>query len=107
MSILLALFLAVALATPVQAAEDAPSSATSTVKADVMYWEGEEVIVKEVSGRELRLRVTAETKITGVAGGRLKTGDKIAAQVASDGRALSIALQIPDSGGSSVSSGSR
>ena len=41
---------------------------------------------------------TAETKITGVAGGRLKTGDKIAAQVTSDGRALSIALQIPDSG---------
>lgn len=100
MPILLALVLALAVLTPsqAQAAEDAQPPTSSAVKADVMYWEGEEVIVKEVSGRELRLRVTAETKITGVAGGRLKTGDKIAAQVASDGRALSIALQIPDSG---------
>jgi hypothetical protein len=107
MPILLALFLAIAVVTPSQAAEDTQTSATSAVKADVMYWEGEEVIVKDVSGRELRLRVTAETKITGVAGGRLKTGDKVAAQVASDGRALSIALQIPDSGASGLPPGSR
>ena len=98
MPILLALFLALAVVTPSQAAEDTQTSATSAVKADVLYWEGDEVIVKDVSGRELRLRVTAETKITGVAGGRLKTGDKIAAQVASDGHALSIAVQIPDGG---------
>lgn len=56
------------------------------------------MVVKEISGREVRLRVTAETKIEGVAGGRLKTGDKIAAQVNSDGQALSVTLQIPDSG---------
>lgn len=98
MPILLALFLALAVVTPSQAAEDTQTSATSAVKADVLYWEGEEVVVKEVSGRELRLRVTAETKITGVAGGRLKTGDKVAAQIASDGQALSIAVQIPDGG---------
>ena len=98
MPILLALFLAFAVVTPAQAVEDTQTSATSKVKADVLYWEGDEVIVKDVSGRELRLRVTAETKITGVAGGRLKTGDKIAAQVASDGHALSIAVQIPDGG---------
>lgn len=100
MPILLALFLILAVIAPsqAQAAEETQPTAIISVKADVMYWEGEEVIVKEVSGRELRLRVTAETKVTGVAGGRLKTGDKIAAQVASDGRALSIALQIPDSG---------
>ena len=59
--------------------------------------EGEEVIVKDILGREARLRVTAETKIEGVPG-RLKTGDKILAQIAPDGRALSITLQIPDSG---------
>ena len=46
---------------------------------------------------QVRLRVTAETKIDGTSG-RLKTGDKIAAQVNSDGRALSITLQIPDGG---------
>jgi hypothetical protein len=98
MPILLALFLALAVVAPSQAVEDTQTSATFAVKADVLYWEGDEVIVKEVSGRELRLRVTAETKTTGVAGGRLKTGDKIAAQVASDGHALSIAVQIPDGG---------
>ena len=98
MPILLALFLALAVVIPSQAAEEAQPTVTTAVKADVMYWEGEEVVVKDISGRELRLRVTAETKITGVAGGRLKTGDKVAAQVASDGHALSIAVQIPDGG---------
>jgi len=98
MPILLALFLTLAVVTPSHAAEEAQPTVTTAVKADVMYWEGEEVIVKEVSGRELRLRMTAETKVTGVAGGRLKTGDKIAAQVAPDGHALSIVVQIPDSG---------
>jgi hypothetical protein len=98
MPILLALFLVLTVVTPSQAAEEVQPAVTTAVKADVMYWEGDEVIVKEVSGRELRLRVTAETKVTGVAGGRLKTGDKVAAQIASDGHALSIAVQIPDGG---------
>ncbi|MEO5954741.1 MAG: hypothetical protein ABIR36_03485 [Nitrospiraceae bacterium] len=98
MPILLALFLALAVVIPSQAAEEAQPTGITAVKADVMYWEGEEVVVKDVSGRELRLRVTAETKVTGVAGGRLKTGEKIAAQVASDGHVLSIAVQIPDGG---------
>src|SRR5215510_3366809 len=68
-------------------------------KGDVMYWEDQHLILKEISGRQVRLRVTAETKIDGTSG-RLKTGDKIAAQVNSDGRALSITLQIPESGAS-------
>ena len=54
MPILLALFLAFAVITPSQAAEEAQPTVTTAVKADVMYWEGEEVVVKEVSGRELR-----------------------------------------------------
>ncbi|MDF2459942.1 MAG: hypothetical protein K0S79_2358, partial [Nitrospira sp.] len=41
--------------------------------------------------------VTADTKILG-ASGRLKTGDKIVAQVPPEGPAVSITLQIPDSG---------
>lgn len=107
MPILLALFLAIAVVTPAQALEISQPTVVSAVKADVLYWEGEEVVVKEVSGREVRLRVTAETKIEGVAGGRLKTGDKIAAQVTSDGLALSIALQLPDSGAGVIPPGSR
>jgi hypothetical protein len=78
--------------------EGSQPTAASAVNGDVLYWEGEELVVKDISGREVRLHVTAETKIEGVAGGKLKTGDKIAAQVNSDGRALSVILQIPDSG---------
>ena len=107
MPTLLALFLTFAMVTQAAALEGSQATAASAVKADVLYWEGEEVIVKEISGRELRLRVTPETKIEGVAGGRLKTGDKIIAQVNSDGRALSIAVQVPDSGAGVIPPGSR
>ncbi len=98
MPVILAFFLVFAMVTQAAALEDSPPIASNNmVKGDVMYWEGEELVVKEMSGKEVRLRVTAETKIEGVAS-RLKTGDKIAAQVNSDGHALSIALQISESG---------
>ena len=79
-------------------AEPSPSTAGSEIKGDVLYWEGEELVVREMSGHEVRLRVTADTKIEGTSG-KLKTGEKIAAKVAPDGLALSITLQIPDSSG--------
>ena len=66
------------------------------IKGDVLYWEGDELVVREMSGHEVRFRVTPETKIQG-ASGKLKAGDKIAAKVAPDGPALSITLQIPES----------
>ena len=84
------LFLLPALA---QADNSQPSS-TNVVKGDVLYWEGDELVVKDISGRELRLRVNGETKISGAAG-RLKTGDKIEATMTPEGHATSIALQIP------------
>src|SRR5215469_1931610 len=99
MSILLVLFLFFGTVTQAASMEGSQPTAATEVKGDVLYWEGEELVVKEMSGRQARLRVTAETKIEG-ASGRLKTGDKIAAQVNSDGRALSITLQIPESGAS-------
>jgi hypothetical protein len=97
MPILLALFLVFAVVTQAHALEGSQPTAILGVNGDVLYWEGEELVVKEISGHEVRLRVTAETKIEGVAG-PLKAGDKIVAQVNSDGRALSITLQIPESG---------
>jgi hypothetical protein len=106
MPILLVLFFLVAAVDQATALEGSQPTATSMVKGDVLYWEGEELVVKEISGREARLRVTAETKIEGVAG-RLKTGDKIVAQVNSDGRALSIMLQLPDSGAGAIPPGAR
>ena len=106
MPILLALFLVLAVVTQAQALEGSQSNASAGVNGDVLYWEGEELVVKEMSGRELRLRVTAETKIEGAAG-PLKTGDKIVAQVTPEGRALSITLQIPGSGSSVIPPGIR
>ena len=106
MPILLALFLVFVMVAPAQALEGSQPTAILGVTGDVLYWEGEELVVKEVSGREARLRVTAETKIEGAAG-PLKSGDKIAAQVHADGRALSITLQIPERGPSVIPPGSR
>ena len=77
--------------------ESGQPAAASEIKGDVLYWEGDELVVREMSGHEVRLRVTSETKIEGVSG-KLKTGDKIAARVGPEGPALSITLQIPDSG---------
>jgi hypothetical protein len=94
MPILFALFLMLATVAQAQS-PDGSQPAANMVKGDVLYWEGQELVVKEMSGREVRVRVTPETKIEGVAG-RLKTGDKIAAQITSEGRASSITLQIPE-----------
>jgi hypothetical protein len=106
MPIILALILFFSVATAAGALEGSQPAGTIAVNGDVLYWEGEELIIKEISGQQVRLRVTTETKIEGVAG-RLKTGDKIAAQANSDGQALSITLQIPDSGSSAILPGLR
>ena len=97
MRLLLILFLLFVLAVPMASAQPSPSSGGAEIKGDVLYWEEEELIVKDISGRQTRLRVTSDTKIQGTSG-RLKTGDKITAQVTPEGQALSITLQIPDSG---------
>ncbi|HKT35835.1 MAG TPA: hypothetical protein VJR03_13495 [Nitrospira sp.] len=78
-------------------AEPAQPTAGSEIKGDVLYWEEDELVVRELSGHQVRLRVTPDTKIQG-ASGRLKTGDKIIATGTPDGPALSITVQIPDSG---------
>lgn len=97
MTLLLSLFILLTMVVPVASGEPSQPTAGTEIKGDVLYWEEEEVIVREISGHQARLRVTTDTKIQG-ASGRLKTGDKIVAQVTPDGQALSITLQIPDSG---------
>jgi multidrug efflux pump subunit AcrA (membrane-fusion protein) len=96
MALLLAFYLIFIAVIPASALEGTQTTAATVIKADVLYWEGEELIVKEFSGHEERLQVTPQTKIEGVAGGRLKTGDKIVAQITDDRRALVITLQVPD-----------
>ena len=98
MALLLAVYLIFVAVIPASALEGTQSAAAIVIKADVLYWEGEELVVKEFSGHEERLRITPETKIEGVVGGRIKTGDKIVAQITDDRRALSIKLQLPDGG---------
>ena len=96
MALLLAFYLIFSAVIPASALEGSQTTAATVIKADVLYWEEGELIVKEFSGHEERLKVTAETKIEGVVGGRLKTGDKIVAQITDDRRALVITLQVPD-----------
>lgn len=81
-----------------QTTTDPPSPSAGTVKGDVLYWEGDELVVKEMSGREVRLRVNGETKIEGAAS-KLKTGDKIEATLTPQGQTTTIRLQVPDAGG--------
>ena len=54
MPILLTLILLFAVFTYANVLEDSQPTATSAVNGDVLHWEGEEVVAKEVSGREVR-----------------------------------------------------
>ena len=96
MALLLAFYLIFSAVIPASALEGAQATAAMVIKADVLYWEEGELVVKEFSGHEERLKVTPETKIEGVVAGRLKTGDKIVAQITDDRNALSIKVQIPE-----------
>lgn len=108
MKVLLAFVLAmIPLVAPAAPMEGSSPSANNQIKGDVLYWEDDELIVKEISGNQVRLRVTADTKIEGVAGGRLKSGDKVLATVTPEGHAQRIVLQLPDGGSSISSPGSR
>ena len=97
MALLLAVYLIISAVISPAAADNTQTTAALVIKADVLYWEEGELVVKEFSGHEERLKVTPETKIEGVVAGRLKTGDKIVAQITDDRTALSIKLQLPDS----------
>ncbi len=96
MALLLAVYLFCFAVIPASALEGTQTTAAMVIKADVLYWEEGELVVKEFSGHEERLKVTPETKIEGVVAGRLKTGDKIVAQITDDRKALSIKVQIPE-----------
>ena len=61
------------------------------VKGDVLLKEGEFYVIRDITGHEVRVHVSPETKMDGV----IKTGDKIEAKVTSDGHAVSIRLPLP------------
>jgi hypothetical protein len=64
--------------------------AQQTIKGDILNIEGEHLVIKDMSGHEIRLRVDKDTKME-----RVKVGDKIIAMVAADGHAESIQVQLP------------
>ena len=71
---------------------DAPQgTAEQIVKGDVLLKEGDEYIIKDMSGHEVRIHVNSETKKDGV----IKIGDKIEATVTRDGHATSVRQQLP------------
>ncbi len=72
---------------PLTYAADEPAAAGSqTVKGDLLKIEGEFYVVKDASGKELRLHVDGSTKLEGT----IKAGDKIEAQATDKGHATSI-----------------
>jgi hypothetical protein len=68
-----------------------PSGAEEIVKGDVLLKEGDEYVIKDMSGHEVRVHVSPETKKDGV----IKIGDKIEATVTREGHATSIRQQLP------------
>lgn len=91
--LLVACFLLLPVIAQADPAQSGSSQAASgSVKGDILYVDGEYLVVKEVSGKETRVHVNGETKLNGVAG-KLKAGDKIEATVTAEGHATAVALQ--------------
>ena len=71
---------------PGGAAAAKEASSAQTVSGEVLKIEGENYVVKDAMGKEVKLHVSPETKKDG----DIKVGDKIEAQADATGQALSI-----------------
>jgi exosome complex RNA-binding protein Csl4 len=67
------------------------STAADIVHGDVLNIEGDTYTIKDVTGHEVHLRIDAQTHQED----RIKVGDKVEAQVSSDGRAQTIRIALP------------
>jgi hypothetical protein len=68
------------------------SAAAEVVHGDVLNIEGDTYTIKDVTGHEVNLRVDGQTQHED----RIKVGDKVEAQVASDGHAETIRVALPN-----------
>jgi len=68
------------------AAGDMAAPGSQAIKGDLLKIDGEFYVVKDASGKEVRLHVDKTTKVEGA----LKAGDQIEAQASEKGHALSI-----------------
>ena len=73
------------------AAGDMAAPGTQTVKGDLLKIDGEFYVVKDMSGKEIRLHVDKTSQLDGI----FKAGDKIEAQATDKGHASSIKLVQP------------
>jgi hypothetical protein len=73
---------------------NASSANVQIVKGYVLSIEGDVYSIKDMSGHEVQVHVTADTKMEG--GLKVKVGDRVEAQVSPDGHAMLVALQLPE-----------
>jgi len=85
------MILGVGLAALSFAADDMAAPGTQTVKGDLLKIDGEFYVVKDRSGKEIRLHVDKTSQLEGT----FKAGDKIEAQATDKGHASSIKLIQP------------
>ena len=67
-------------------AKEGTNANARTIKGEVLKIDGENYVVKDATGKEVKLHVSPETKKDG----DLKVGDKIEAQADASGHAISI-----------------
>lgn len=82
----IAMILSVGMATLSYAAADMAAPGGQTVTGDVLKIEGEFYVVKDMTGKEVRLHVDKTSKLEG----SFNAGDRIEAQVTEKGHVLSI-----------------
>lgn len=73
-------------AEPMAAPGEMVAPGSQAIKGDLLKIEGEFYVVKEASGKEVRLHVDKTSKLDGT----FKAGDKIEAEASPQGHALSI-----------------
>jgi hypothetical protein len=83
---ILAVIIGVGMASYSYAAGDMAAPNTQTVKGDLLKIDGEFYVVKDISGKEIRLHVDKTTAVDGA----IKVGDKVEAQATEKNHAASI-----------------
>jgi uncharacterized protein YdeI (BOF family) len=86
-----AMVIGVGLASFSFAAGDMAEPQTQTVKGDLLKIDGEFYVVKDMTGKEIRLHVDKTSQLDGI----FKAGDKIEAQATDKGHASSIKQAKP------------
>jgi hypothetical protein len=81
-----AMMVSVGVASLSYAADEMAPVSTQTIQGDVLKIDGEFYVVKEMSGKEIRLHVDKTTTLDDA----IKTGDKVEAQATEKNHALSI-----------------